>query len=259
LFDVTVLYHPLSQTPEFKESSAVHVLPHAIHHADYADATDQQFDIGWVGSLEGRTYANRRVILDNLKGRFSMVGYGQFFSDEEVPAVYKSSRVVVNIPRDDHPADANTRCFEAMAAGALLITPVPSELSELGFTIDVHFVGYDSVEEITGIVRRYLDNESERQTICTAARNKVLASHTYDARVKSLLAIADGLKKSTHSKFSATNSQLILAHHYVKYGSVHDCLIALSKVSIVGLLMSPILFLEILVTILVYRFRTRKA
>jgi hypothetical protein len=108
------------------------------------------------------------------------------YSAEEMARTYLQSRIVVNIPRDDFPQDANLRAFEAMGAGALLLTPVPSELTLLGFEEGVHFVGYRNPSDVTAIVRRYLGDEVARQKICLAAREKVLREHTYDCRVETI-------------------------------------------------------------------------
>ena len=56
--------------------------------------------------------------------------------------IYKQSKVVVNLSRDDYLQDANLRCFEVMASGALLITPKPTELSEIGFIEGTHYVTF---------------------------------------------------------------------------------------------------------------------
>jgi spore maturation protein CgeB len=46
----------------------------------------------------------------------------RLYTYEEMVKVYQRSKIVVNVGRDDYPQDANLRVFEAMAAGALLIT-----------------------------------------------------------------------------------------------------------------------------------------
>jgi hypothetical protein len=101
--------------------------------------------------------------------------------------VYRQSKIVVNIGRDDFPQDANLRTFEVMGAGALLITSLPSELTQIGFEEGVHFIGYREAEEIQHLIHKYLAADSMRQCIADAAREKVLREHTYDQRVESLL------------------------------------------------------------------------
>ncbi len=47
------------------------------------------------------------------------------YTPEEMSVVYKQSKIIFNLSQDDYLQDANLRCFEAMAAGALLITHNP--------------------------------------------------------------------------------------------------------------------------------------
>jgi hypothetical protein len=96
---------------------------------------------------------------------------------------------VVNIGGDHVPHDANLRVFEALAAGALLLTSQPTELTQIGFREGVHFVGYREPSEISGLVRKYLNDEPARAKIVEAARSLALAEHTYDRRTEQLLAI----------------------------------------------------------------------
>src|SRR5262249_3986986 len=127
---------------------------------------------------------------------FRMNDVARRYSLEEMANVCSQSRIVVNIGRDDFPQDANLRTFEAMGAGALLITSLPSELTQIGFEEGVHFIGYRDVQEIKPLARRYLSEDSARQSIARAARAKVLREHTYDERVKRLLELVEvGNKK----------------------------------------------------------------
>ena len=109
---------------------------------------------------------------------------------EEMVRIYRQSKIVVNMGRDDFPQDANLRAFEAMAAGALLLTPLPTELTQIGFEDGVHFVGFRKETEIIPLVRKYLLEESERRGIADVARDKVLHEHSYDRRVETILKLA---------------------------------------------------------------------
>ena len=57
---------------------------------------------------------------------------------------------MVNVPRDDYPQDADMRAFEAMAAGCLLVSRVPSEITAVGFHEGVHYVGLDTKTKLRG-------------------------------------------------------------------------------------------------------------
>jgi len=82
-----------------------------------------------------------------------MNDWSRRYEPEEMARIYRQSKIIVNIARDDFPQDANLRTFEAMATGALLLTSLPTELTEIGFEDGVHFVGFRKEAEIAPLVR----------------------------------------------------------------------------------------------------------
>lgn len=133
------------------------------------------------------------------------------YSLAEVAGVYRSSRIVVNFGRDDFRQDANMRVFEVLASGALLVTSLPSELTDLGFAAGVHFIGYREEREIVPIVRRFLEDEKTRTSIAQAARIKVLEEHTYEARAQQTierLRHAGDRKLAPARRWSASETRL---------------------------------------------------
>src|SRR4029077_4589277 len=105
---------------------------------------------------------------------FRMNEWERNYSLQEVAQVYRCSRVVVNIGRDDFPQDANMRVFEVLASGALLSTSLPNELTDLGFVEGTHFIGYQHERDLIPLVRSLLDDEPKRARVAHAARVKVL-------------------------------------------------------------------------------------
>ena len=189
LFDHVFLLHPGFEEPY---RNAGHPRPLSLAHAaerDLFDASEETrfYEVGWVGRMVGAPYQSRSRIVNALARHFRMNDWQRFVSPEEMALVYRRSKIVVNVGRDDYPQDANLRVFEAMAAGALLVTALPSELTRIGFQEGVHFVGYHKEEEIIERVRHFLIDEGARQCIAEAGREKVLRQHTYDCRVKTVL------------------------------------------------------------------------
>ena len=84
------------------------------------------------------------------------------YTKAELAEVYRQCKIVVNVSRDDFPSEANMRCYEGMAGGALLITGIPTELTEWGFREGTHFVGWRNEAEIPDLVDYYLHHENER-------------------------------------------------------------------------------------------------
>lgn len=191
LFDYAVLFHPGF---EGVFAAAGHprpvVLPHAVDDVLFArSALERVFQVGWVGRLDGPMYETRRRLLPKLAEAFRMNEWWRPHSPEAMAEVYRRSKVVVNLARDDYPQDANLRVFEAMAAGALLVTRLPSELTSLGFREGVDFIGYRDERELFDLVRWADAAETERREVAESGRAKVLHEHTYDRRVETLLRV----------------------------------------------------------------------
>jgi Glycosyl transferases group 1 len=184
LFDFVFIFHPDPQGIYTAGGrTGVEVLPHAVDAEAYRELPAvRTFDLGWVGTVTGPHNVSRQRLLPKLASEFRVNDYDRFYGPADVPKIYQSARIVVNISRDDHPSDANTRCFEAMAAGALLMTRLPSELQSFGFLDGIHFVGFRREDELSGLIRTYLDDEPARALIAATARELVLTRHTYDAR-----------------------------------------------------------------------------
>jgi hypothetical protein len=193
LFDYAVLFHPGFEDA-FRRAGHPNpvTLPHAVDANFFATpATERQFDVGWVGRSGGATYITRRRVLEKLAADFRMNNWVRLHSYEEMAQVYCTSKIVVNVGRDDYPTDVSLRFAEAMAAGALFLTLLPSEVTQLGFQDGIHFVGVPSEAEVPGKVRYYLDHDAERRRIAEAGREKALREHTYDIRAAELLRIVE--------------------------------------------------------------------
>src|SRR5215472_13063763 len=189
LFDHVAVFHPgYEKLFARRGHPGAFLLPHAVCR-EFFDGPERlrEFELGWVGQTSGPLYRRRAEWLPKLAASFRMNNWSRKYSLQEVADVYQRSGIVVNIARDDYPQDANLRVFEVLASGALLITSLPTELSDLGFQNGVHFVGYRSKDELIPIIRKFLDNEPARARISAAARAITLAEHTYDRRVDQLL------------------------------------------------------------------------
>ena len=190
VFDHAAVFHPGYENRFARDGHrGAFLLPHAVRR-EFFDGPElkREFEIGWVGQTSGEFYQQRGKCLPRLVREFRTNDWSRKYSVEEVARVYRRSRIVVNIGRDDFPQDANLRVFEALASGALLLTSLPSELTQLGFQEGIHFVGYYDQAALAGLIRKYLDDESVRNRIAEAGRTLVLAEHTYDRRVDHLLA-----------------------------------------------------------------------
>jgi hypothetical protein len=193
LFDHPVVFHP-----GYREVFQRAGHPGAIEffHAADRELFDRPplkrvFDVGAVGRTHAKTQAARRQVLQALAKRFKVNEWERFYAFEDMAEIYRTSKIVVNVARDDYPQDANMRAFEAMAAGCLLITRVPTELTTVGFQENVHFVPFLDEREIPDLVAKNLASDSNGQRIAQTGQEKVLREHTYDNRAEQLLQIIE--------------------------------------------------------------------
>ena len=227
LFDHVVVFHPGFDSVFVRAGHpGAFLLPHAVRTELFTGPEVlRKFEVGWVGQSSGPTYKRRYTWLPRLQANFRTNDFSRQYSLSEVADVYRRSRIVVNIGRDDYPQDANLRVFEVLASGALLLTSLPSELTDLGFQEGVHFIGYSNEDEIIPLVQKFLADESTRARIATAARVKTLSEHTYDSRVSQLLAHLEqaGDNKIAPARFwSSYRARLIAMDYFASHG-ILDC------------------------------------
>jgi hypothetical protein len=226
MYDYAFVFHP-GYDEQFRAAGipGARLLPHAAERDLFGrPESDRRFDVGWVGVTGRSIYGSRDRVLAELQSRFTMNETGRRYTPEEMADIYCVSKIVVNISRDDFPQDANMRCFEAMAAGALLITKSPSELTALGFEEGSHFVGYRESSEVAGIVAHWLERDSEREVIARRARNLVLTEHTYDARVATILETVRSGAMAPARTWSAARVQALRLDYFVEYADASQSL-----------------------------------
>lgn len=183
LFDYVFVWHP-SFVPMYKAQGhpKVFTLPHAVDQDLFQlnlTTGDRPLDLGWVGGFGYAQYARRRRIVEVLAARFKMNDFAKRYSKKETAEIYQRSKIVVNVSREDFPPEANMRCYEAMAGGALLITGMPTELTEWGFREGQHFIGWRSEAEIPDLVDHYLQHEKERTEIARAGQELTISDFTF--------------------------------------------------------------------------------
>ncbi len=108
-----------------------------------------------------------------------------FLPYSEMPNVYASTRIVVDdanhVTKDW--GSVNSRVFDALAAGALVITNGDIGAAEV---FDAELPTYQSADELKSLLRRYLDNEVERCELVGRLQQRVFARHTYRHRARTL-------------------------------------------------------------------------
>lgn len=143
------------------------------------------------GNIESKLNPKRRIFFDELAKIIPVdAGTGDVFE------AYTKAKIVINQAVSD---DLNFRVFEAMASGALLITPSGTVGLESLFTDGQELVIYerDNVRDAADKIRYYLEHEAERERIASAGWRLVHSKHTNKARADTLLDLLEGTRRPT--------------------------------------------------------------
>jgi len=112
--------------------------------------------------------------------------WGGFLPYTQMPELYRASKIVIddaNRVTKQYGA-VNSRVFDALAAGALVLTN-----GELGAkdTFDGKLPTFSSKEELQQLISYYMENDRDRLAKIKELRELVLTQHTYDLRAKVLV------------------------------------------------------------------------
>ncbi|QAT16838.1 hypothetical protein BU251_03360 [Candidatus Velamenicoccus archaeovorus] len=140
------------------------------------------YDICFIGT-EGK-YSLRKVVIETLRHYYSNSYIGRA-EREQLYDFYSKAKIVVNYPIHN---DINARFFEAMGAGAMLLTHrvEGNGIGEI-FEEDKHLVMFD---DILGEMRKkidfYLAHPQQRMEIAKNGFDLVNGRHAYQDRLKTL-------------------------------------------------------------------------
>jgi spore maturation protein CgeB len=105
---------------------------------------------------------------------------------DELPRFYPLSAINFNSTSMQMKGAVNQRVFDVPAAGAFVLTDWREQMDEL-FEPGKEIACYRHPDEIPDLARYYLAHPAERQRIALAGRKRVLACHTWDKRLASML------------------------------------------------------------------------
>lgn len=103
-----------------------------------------------------------------------------------LPFVYLFSDINFNCTSKQMKGAVNQRVFDVPATGSFLLTDWQQQLDTL-FEPNKEVICYYGTEEIKDLVRYYLTHSNQRSRIAAAARQRVLAEHTWEHRIQTLL------------------------------------------------------------------------
>ena len=181
-----------------------------ILHRPLKLSAAEQDEYGADVSFVGAGYANRRSLLPRwLSNDWSFKLWGNEWEGadaltsvlqrggaridtETCIKVFNATSVNLNLHSCagdglDPEADfVNPRTFELAACGAFQLVDERSLLPDLFATNEL--VRFTAVAEVPSLIRTWLNDVSGRRAIAEAARRRVLAQHTYEHRMRELLA-----------------------------------------------------------------------
>ncbi len=146
---------------------------------------EKRYDVGFVGSFGGKGSLREDILL-TVKREFpnSFIGKAHY---TEMSKIYSSSKIGLNCSLNN---DINMRMFEILSCGTMLLT---NRIKDNGFgelfVENRHLIVYNSKEELIGLIRYYLENDRERETIARSGYDLAINYHTYKDRLSKMFAI----------------------------------------------------------------------
>ncbi|RKY66792.1 MAG: hypothetical protein DRQ02_08290 [Candidatus Latescibacterota bacterium] len=119
---------------------------------------------------------------------------GRRVSTQECVKIFCASKININLhssayheginPNGDF---VNPRTFEIASCGAFQLVDFRSELPDL-FEIGKEIITFGDLDDLRNKIKYYLKHPQEREKIALRARRRVLQDHTYESRMKQMLA-----------------------------------------------------------------------
>ena len=107
-----------------------------------------------------------------------VINKGHADPDNEMPYIFKCSKINLNITSKSIKTGLPLRIFDVLACGGFLITNYQSEIP-MYFEDGVDLVTYDSLSDLENKVNYYLNHEEERLQIAKNGYEKIKNQYTY--------------------------------------------------------------------------------
>ena len=187
-------------------------------------------DVVFRGNMDPKLHPKRKLFFDKLQELVPVdASYGEFYEP------YRSAKIVIN---QAVRGDLNFRVFEAMACGALLLTPSPTVGLEDLFTDGRDLVLYerDNFAVAAEKIRYFLSHEDERSRIAYSGWELVRSKHSNGARVDTLLELLNHTRRSSdplpnvlHDLAAKVYSFSFLAHRAAKATPGQELIVAAAE------------------------------
>jgi glycosyltransferase involved in cell wall biosynthesis len=209
LFDVTFVAQ-FEFLRHFRDCQ-VHWLPFAVDPRLYERAPGtRDIDIAYIGSDHRGLHPERARLLDLIRSRYGNTFLGRA-DPSRIGEIYGRAKVVFNKSVRN---DVNMRYFEAMGAGAVLVTDSARDngVEEL-FSPGEDFLEYRDDTSLLAAIDSLLADDDKREQIGARVRRHVLSGHTYRHRAEKIL---DVLAATTH-RVKPGPEDYLPAYHLLHY------------------------------------------
>lgn len=105
---------------------------------------------------------------------------------DQLPLLYPRCAVNFNCTSKQMKGAVNQRVFDVPATGSFLLTDQREQLERL-FEPGREVICYPEPEAVPELVDHYLRHPEQRKRVALAARERILAEHTYEHRLRSLM------------------------------------------------------------------------
>lgn len=158
------------------------------------DLLDRSYEVAYIGSDSADMHPVRHALLMAIRREIPNVFLGMA-SPGEMGHIYAQAKMVFNKSVNN---DVNMRYFEAMGAGAVLLTDHAQDngVEEL-FTLGEHYLEYQDADSLIALIRGLIQDPERCRRIGEASRRHILESHTYIHRANSLLEQVGSCVKAT--------------------------------------------------------------
>jgi len=209
LFDVTFVAQ-FEFLRHFQDCQ-VHWLPFAVDPRLYERAPGtRDIDVAYIGSDHRGLHPDRARLLDLIRSRYHNTFLGRA-EPSRIGEIYGRAKIVFNKSVRN---DVNMRYFEAMGAGAVLVTDSARDngVEEL-FSPGEDFLEYRDDASLLAAIDSLLADDGKREQIGARAQRHVLSGHTYRHRAEKIL---DVLAATVH-RVKPGPEDYLPAYHLLHY------------------------------------------
>ena len=104
----------------------------------------------------------------------------------DLPGFYPMSKVGFNCTSRQMKGAVNQRVFDIPACGGFVFTDYREQMEAI-FEPDSEIISYNDISEIGPLLEKWLADDAGRAKVTAAARKRIMAEHTYEHRISSLV------------------------------------------------------------------------